>query len=187
MRLQEGKKLTRNSTDPVLGYLPGSKKDEQSITKNWESLQPMITGVVVKEVRNVVKDNGHLTEIYRKEWDEMGEVHHVFQQILHPGKLTAWHLHTRTTDQFFVSSGLAKIVLYDARETSCTQGVINVFRFGSFRPGFVVVPPGIWHGVMNIGIDVSVVLNFADRVYAYEDPDHWRLPPDTSQIPYRFT
>lgn len=179
--------MTRNSTAPVLGYLSGIKRDEQSITKDWESLQPMIADVVVKEVRNVVKDNGHLTEIYRREWDEVEEVHHVFQQILHPGKLTAWHLHAHTTDRFFVSSGLAKIVLYDARETSPTQGLINVFRFGISRPGFVVVPPGVWHGVMNIGIEVSVVLNLADRVYEYEDPDHWRLPPDTTQIPYRFT
>jgi dTDP-4-dehydrorhamnose 3,5-epimerase len=25
-----------------------------------------------------------------------------------------------------------------------------------------------------------------DRAYTYEDPDHWRLPPDTREIPYRF-
>jgi hypothetical protein len=25
-----------------------------------------------------------------------------------------------------------------------------------------------------------------DRPYRYEDPDHWRLAPDSAAIPYRF-
>jgi len=177
----------KNLIVPVLGYLPGAMRDVQSITKDWESLQPMIAGVIVREVRNVMTDNGYLTEIYRNDWMEMTEVHHVFQKVLNPGMLAAWHLHANTTDRLFVSMGQMKIVLYDARESSHTQGRINVFRFGTARPGFVVVPPGVWHGVMNIGTETSVLLNLTDKVYEYDDPDHWRLPPDTTQIPYRFT
>jgi dTDP-4-dehydrorhamnose 3,5-epimerase len=33
----------------------------------------------------------------------------------------------------------------------------------------------------------ALVLNLVDRPYRYEDPDRWRLPPDTPEIPYRFT
>lgn len=29
-------------------------------------------------------------------------------------------------------------------------------------------------------------VNDIDRAYRYEDPDHWRLPADTGEIPYRF-
>jgi glycosyltransferase involved in cell wall biosynthesis len=35
--------------------------------------------------------------------------------------------------------------------------------------------------------DASVLLNLVDNAYRYEDPDHWRLPPDSPQVPYRFT
>lgn len=177
----------KNSILPVLGYLPGATRDAQSITRDWEPLQPLIADVIVRQVRNVVKDGGYLTEIYRSDWEGMTEVSHVFQKILHPGEIGAWHLHVHTTDRLFVSTGITKVVLYDAREASSTQGLINVFRFGTARPGFVVVPPGIWHGVMNIGTEISVLLNLTDKVYEYEAPDHWRLPSDTTQIPYRFT
>jgi len=50
----------------------------------------------------------------------------------------------------------------------------------------VVVPPGVWHGLIATGIVPALVLNLPDRAYAYEEPDHWRLPPDSPQIPYRF-
>jgi dTDP-4-dehydrorhamnose 3,5-epimerase len=41
--------------------------------------------------------------------------------------------------------------------------------------------------VQNIGDGPAAVLNAVDRAYDYEDPDHWRLPADTPEIPYRFT
>jgi dTDP-4-dehydrorhamnose 3,5-epimerase len=54
------------------------------------------------------------------------------------------------------------------------------------RPQLLVVPPSVWHGVQNLSTDVSAFVNFFDREYDYEDPDDWRLPPDTAEIPYRF-
>jgi dTDP-4-dehydrorhamnose 3,5-epimerase len=81
---------------------------------------------------------------------------------------------------------MARIALYDARPDSPTHGVVNEFRFGSLRPALVTVPPRIWHGVQNVGDGVAVVLNLVDRAYDYEDPDHWRVPADSAEIPYRF-
>lgn len=164
----------------------GAAQDRQSITKDWDCLQEPLEGVKIREVRNVMKDGGYLTELYRDEWEEMGEVRHIFQEIIAPGHVTAWHLHLYTTDRLFVSIGIIKIALYDAREQSKTYGKVNVFRFGAARPALVLVPPGVWHGVKNIGHEAALLLNLTDQVYEYEHPDHWRLPPDTEQIPYSF-
>ena len=43
---------------------------------------------------------------------------------------------------------------------------------------------GIWHGLQNVGGTEALMLNFPTRAYDYEDPDHWRLPYDSEQIPY---
>lgn len=178
--------MTGGVTVDIAGYLIGAQQDGQSITKDWEPLQPLIQGVIVQEMRNVMKDDGYLTEIYRDNWKGMTEIRHIFQEVLNPGSLTAWHLHATTTDRLFVSQGQMKIVLYDARKESTTLGCVNVFRLSIARPGLIVIPPGIWHGVMNIGSGIAVLLNLTDKAYEYENPDHWRLPPDTTQIPYRF-
>ena len=168
------------------GALPGATRDQQSITRDWTPLQKLIDGVVVREVRNVPKDNGYLTEIWRADWQLDGTVAQVFQALLGPGAVSAWHAHRHATDRLFANHGLIKVVLFDARRDSATAGRVNVFRCGDVRPQLVVVPPGVWHGVQSIGATPALLLNLPDCEYAYEAPDHWRLPPDTDEIPYSF-
>jgi dTDP-4-dehydrorhamnose 3,5-epimerase len=168
--------------------LESATKDEQSIAADWQLFRPrVIAGVAVREVRNVPRDDGCLTELYRRDWELDGaEVAHVFQVVLLPGAVSAWHAHEHALDRLFIAQGLAKIVLYDARSDSPTRGVVNVFRLGDVRPGLLVVPPRVWHGLQNVGDRPCTVVNLADRVYCYEDPDHWRVASDCAEIPYRF-
>lgn len=171
---------------PECGGLPGARRDQQSVTRDWHSIQPLIDGVVVKEVLNVTKNNGILTEVWRADWglDGLG-IGQVFQNYLAAGSISSWHVHRVTTDRIFVNYGLIKVVLYDARKGSPTHGRINEFRLGLVRPALVVVPPGVWHLVQNLQETPSLLLNLVDRAYDYENPDHWRLPPETTEIPYR--
>ena len=168
--------------------LAGTVKDRQSITSDWDLVnQTLIEGVVLREVKNVPKGNGALTEVYRRDWgtDDL-PVEQVFQVTLLPKGISAWHTHEVTTDRLFANHGLIRIVLYDARQDSPTYGVLNEFKLGTIRPGLVVVPPKVWHGVQNISDTPSLLLNLVDRAYRYEDPDHWRLPQDSPLIPYQF-
>ena len=173
---------------PEQGLIEGCAKDERSITSDWEPLRELIEGVKLKDVKNVPKENGLLTEIFRADWalDE-GAISQVFQVNLFPGAISAWHVHQFSIDRLFVSSGLMKVVLYDARTGSQTYRLINEFRVGLMRPTLIVIPPGVWHGVENISTEPSCLINLVDRAYAYEDPDHWRLPSDSPRIPYSFS
>jgi dTDP-4-dehydrorhamnose 3,5-epimerase len=180
-------RLKKSCVKKDFGLLPNAQKDGQSLTADWQFLQPLIDGVRLKEVRHVPKENGHLTEIWRQEWAlDTAPVDQVFQVLLKPGGVSAWHTHKMTIDRLFASHGLVKVVLYDARKDSPTFGKLNIFRIGTVRPTLVIVPPGVWHGVENISSEPALILNLVDRAYRYEDPDHWRLPRDTNKIPYRF-
>lgn len=134
---------------------------------------------------HVPKQHGYLTEVFRAAWSE-GGVDQVFQVVLEPGAISAWHAHGETLDRLFVTSGLVRIVLFDGREDSPTFGQINEFRFGTVRPALVVVPPRVWHGIQNVAGSASAVLNLVDRAYDYENPDHWRVPADSPAIPFTF-
>jgi dTDP-4-dehydrorhamnose 3,5-epimerase len=167
--------------------LPGATKDDQSVTADWTVLQEPIDGVQLIEVRNVIANSGHTTEVLRRDWFGAGvEIDQVFQVTLGAHGVSAWHVHMDTTDRLFVNAGQVKIVLYDSRPESRTRGLVNEFRLGERRPGLVVIPPGVWHGVQNLQAAESRVLNLVDVAYEYEDPDHWRLPADTAEIPYSF-
>ncbi len=166
----------------------GARKDRQSVTHDGQPFaRALIDGVVAREMPNMMKGNGVLTEIFRADWFENPRpLAQVFQSIIFPGGISAWHAHALTTDQLFAACGSVHIVLYDARTHSPTFGQVNEFRVGSFRQALVIVPPGVWHGVRNFGPDNAILLNLVDRAYEYTSPDHWRLPIDTDQIPFRF-
>jgi len=163
-------------------------KDRQSVTRDWQAVdQSLIDGVRIVEVKNVITSRGYLTEIYRTDWNlTPGQVAQVFQTTLEPGAISAWHAHAKTIDRLFVSSGLILIVLYDGRQGSPTYGQLNQFRFGSVRPALATVPAGIWHGVQNVASTPSMLLNLVSECYSYEDPDHYRLPVSSEEIPFKF-
>jgi len=168
--------------------LPGAKKDSQLIDRDWHANQKVIEGISVREVLHVPRDHGVITEMFRPEWDPTEQpVVQIYQSRLFVGALGAWSCHEFSTDRLFVNHGLLKIALYDARPESKTLGVVNEFYAGDARPLLLVIPPGVWHGLQNVGTSDALVLNFPTRAYDYESPDHYRLPYDTPEIPYSWS
>ena len=164
-------------------------KDRQTITARWSpSALRLIDGVSIHEVLHVPKSQGYLTEVFRADWlhGMNVTVDQVFQVVLEAGGISAWHAHERTIDRIFVNRGMMRLVLYDAREDSPTRGLVNEFRFGAVRPALLVIPPRVWHGIQNLASTESSVLNLVDRAYAYDDPDHWRVPVNSPQSPFSF-
>lgn len=169
--------------------IEGATEDRQTTDASWEYVgRALIDGVVVREVRNVPKGNGMLTEIFRRDWfgEEDAHVDQAFQAVVESHCVSAWHAHAHTVDRLFVTSGTMRIVLYDSRNDSPTLGVVNEFLVGLHRPALIVVPPRVWHGVQNLSNRPGTILNLVDRAYRYEAPDHWRLPHDTLHIPFTF-
>ena len=162
-----------------------ARKDGPQVTSDWQKIGPAIDGVIVREVLHVPRDHGVITEIYRPEWDASGlPVVHIYQSRLFPGAIGAWSCHARTVDRLFINQGHVKIVLFDGREDSETFGRIMELHVGDARPAFLVLPIGIWHGLQNLGSTDALMVNIPSRAYDYADPDHYRLPYDSPEIPY---
>jgi dTDP-4-dehydrorhamnose 3,5-epimerase len=168
--------------------LPVARKDSQLVTKDWQTIQQPIDGIVVREVLHVPRDHGIITEVFRPEWDPTGlPIVHIYQSRLFPGAIGAWSCHAETIDRLFVNQGHLKVVLYDGREGSKTEGKVMEMFAGDSRPCFVVIPSGIWHGLQNLGSSDALIINCPTKAYDYEDPDHYRLPYDSPEIPYQWT
>lgn len=173
------------STDETLA--PG-QKDDAHIDANWVVDRRLIDGVRTREIRNIVTANGVTTELYRPDWGIVeGTVQQVIHVALRAGTTSAWHQHRERWDFLLCVAGHLRVVLHDPREESPTHGQVDVFHLSPARPQLLAVPPWIWHGVQNLSGDVSCFVNMFDRPYDYDDPDEWRLPPDSPDIPYRFS
>lgn len=164
-----------------------ARKDDPHVTPDWQVKQDLIDGVRMREIRNIVTRNGITTELFRKDWAFVdAEVEHMIHVTFRPGALSAWHMHKLKTDHLIVVSGLIRAVLYDDRDGSPTRGHVNEFHLSHTRPTVVAIPPSVFHGLQNLDSGSSTFVNYFDAQYDYDDPDEWRLPHDTPEIPYRF-
>jgi dTDP-4-dehydrorhamnose 3,5-epimerase len=165
----------------------GGRKDAAHMSSEWVVDRRLIEGVFTREVRNVITANGITTELFRTDWElEGAEVQQAIHVRLRGGGLSAWHQHRERWDYLFVVGGHIRVVLHDPREDSPTRGQVDVFHLSPERPQLLGVPPWIWHGVQNLSTAESAFVNLFNRPYDYADPDEWRLPPDTGEIPYDF-
>jgi len=162
-------------------------KDRPSVQAGGSLILDLIEGVELREMPNIVTANGITAEVFRPDWELANDrIAHIIHVRLHGNALSAWHCHRLQTDRIFVTDGSLRVVLYDDREGSRSRGKVNELRLSRYRPTLVVIPPGLWHGIQNLAPAESGFINFFDRAYRYDDPDEWRLPPDTQAIPYRF-
>ena len=107
-----------------------------------------------------------------------------------PTRIRAWGLHQWSTDRLFVVRGLVSIVVYDGRENSPTHGCVNEFRVSERNPALLVIPPNLFHGWKNIGVDEAFIINMPSDQYEHDGPDALDLPYESEMaeaiVPFRW-
>lgn len=167
--------------------LGASTRDAQTVTPQGELVQEPLDGVRIRAATTHLDERGSVCEVYSPDWDSTGDpVVWLYQTTIRPGQIKGWVLHLEQDDRLFFSSGDVKVVLYDARPDSPTFGRINVHTFGEAHRALLRIPAGVYHALQNVGERDALFLNLPTQPYDHEDPDKYRLPLDTPEIPYRF-
>jgi len=138
----------------------------------------------VRKLRVIPDERGYLMEMLRSDWEEFTKFGQVYITAVYPGVVKGWHYHKIQTDYFVCVQGMAKVVLYDGREGSPTHGEVNEFFMGTLNPILLRIPPGVMHGFKGISQEMTLIVNVPTELYNYQQPDEYRLPPHTDQIPY---
>lgn len=144
----------------------------------------MIDGVVVRELKPIPDERGWLVELMRPDWDVFDKFGQVYLTTIYPGVVKAWHYHKKQADHMICIKGMLKLALYDSRKSSSTHKQLAEVFFGDQKPLLVKIPPLVYHGFKAIGEETAYVINVPTELYNYKEPDEFRLPPDTKQIPY---
>ncbi len=145
---------------------------------------PRIEGVIVKALRFIPDERGRLMEILRRDDPFFEKFGQVYITTAYPGVIKAWHYHRFQADHFVVLAGMAKVALYDNREESPTLGIINEFFLGDYNPLLIRIPQLVLHGFKALGSREALLLNCPSEPYNHENPDEYRVPPDSGNIPY---
>ena len=144
----------------------------------------MIDGVRTKELHVIPDERGRLMEILRCDEEMFENFGQVYMTTAYPGVVKAWHYHKLQIDHFAAVKGMMKVVLYDGREGSPTQGEINEFFIGEHKPLLIQIPKGVYHGFKCISETEAIVVNIPTMPYNCNEPDEYRVDPHSGEIPY---
>jgi dTDP-4-dehydrorhamnose 3,5-epimerase len=148
--------------------------------------RPTIDGVELVNLTRHADDGGSITELVRLDGGQpQGLAGFTVRQInfseVEPGAIKAFHLHARQTDVWYVPpSDRMLVVLVDVRAGSRTEKVSQRLVLGAGASRLLRIPPGVAHGVRNIGAATGRLIYFVDQHFT-TDPatcDEGRLPWD---------
>jgi dTDP-4-dehydrorhamnose 3,5-epimerase len=146
----------------------------------------MIEGVEIKQLAKHADERGYLMELLRSDDPIFSKFGQCYVSMNYPGVVRAWHWHQKQDDFFVVVKGMTKVGLYDMREGSPTRGEVDEFYLGDNNNIVLKIPPGVAHGYKTVGVEPSLLINFPSEVYDREEPDEYRLPWNTDQIPFNW-
>jgi dTDP-4-dehydrorhamnose 3,5-epimerase len=135
---------------------------------------PVIDGVRLIELKRHADDGGSMTELARLvegRPEALGEftVKQVNYSEVAPGAIKAFHLHQRQTDVWYVPpSDRLLVVLLDVRTRSRTEGTRMRIVLGHGASRLLAIPPGVAHGVRNLGTETGRIIYFTDLHFSAE-------------------
>lgn len=162
-------------------------KDRQTVTPDWQPVQPQITGVVIKRIPPLEDERGELCEVYSPSWGvHEAPLVYVYQTMIRPKKVKGWVVHEKQDDRLFISLGTLRVALFDNRPDSPTYKLLSIFTIGDRNRALVVIPRGVFHAIQNVGEADAYFINMPTLPYNHGDPDKYRLPLKNGLIPFTF-
>jgi dTDP-4-dehydrorhamnose 3,5-epimerase len=186
----QGSHAVGAALEDVEGFAAAAARQSHTTAEGKLRIDP-IDGVRYRLMRPVSHHHGHLTEAFRADWGLTdAPVVQVNLTTTFPGRVRAWGIHRYTLDRLFAATGSLCIVCYDARRSSPTFSCINEFMLGERNQGLVLIPPGVYHGWKNIGLDEATIVSMPSQLYDHNGLDRWELPWDSAAarkvIPYQW-
>ena len=140
-----------------------------------------IAGVQIVPLRRIPDERGTIFHMLRATDPHFIEFGEIYFSSIYRGVIKGWHRHRDMTLNYACIAGRIKLVLYDDRPDSSTNGALVERFLGPDDYSLVVIPPGIWTGFKGMA-DESIVANCATHPH---DPSRTeRVDPFGDHVPY---
>ena len=136
----------------------------------------------VTPLRRIPDERGAIMHMLRRDDPGFTQFGEIYFSLVYPGVIKGWHIHSRMTLNYAVPVGMVKLVCYDDRDDSPTQGALQEIHLGELNYALVTIPPRVWNGFKGEGAVAALVANCASEPH---DPDEIdRRDPFSDRIPY---
>jgi dTDP-4-dehydrorhamnose 3,5-epimerase len=141
-----------------------------------------IHDVQVTALRRIPDERGAVFHMLREDSPAFERFGEIYFSTVYPGVGKGWHRHLRMTLNYAVPVGMIKLVCYDDRPGSPTEGALQEVHTGELNYLLVTVPPMVWNGFKGEGTGAALVANCATIPHNPEEIE--RLDPFENEIPY---
>ena len=142
----------------------------------------MIDDVLIHPLRQISDERGKIMHMLRSDEPHFNQFGEIYFSVVYPGVVKGWHLHKQMTLNYACIMGMIKLVLYDDRQDSSTQGELQELFIGETNYVLVRIPPGVWNGFKGTGLQPSFVANCT--TLPHDPTEITRLDPFDNYIPY---
>jgi dTDP-4-dehydrorhamnose 3,5-epimerase len=142
----------------------------------------MIEGVKITPLRQILDERGKIMHMLRCDSEIFSRFGEIYFSCVFPGVIKGWHIHRKMTLNYAVPYGHIKLVLFDDRDESSTEGRVQEIFLGPDSYHLVTIPPMVWNGFKGYGTEMAIVANLSDIPH---DPEEiGRKNPFDPSIPY---
>ena len=144
----------------------------------------MIDGVQVIPLQRIPDERGTILHMLKSTDPHFQQFGEIYFSTIYPGVVKGWHKHREMTLNYACVEGRIKLVLYDDREDSATQGQLMEIFLGPDNYSLVVIPPNVWNGFKGMSAPHAMVANCCTHPH---DPSRSaRMDPFNNFIPYQW-
>ncbi|MBF0489596.1 MAG: dTDP-4-dehydrorhamnose 3,5-epimerase family protein [Candidatus Omnitrophica bacterium] len=122
----------------------------------------MIEGVQIKPLKIFRDERGQVMHMMRCDDGVFERFGQIYFSVTNPGVIKAWKKHLRMTQHFAVPRGDIKLVIYDDRAGSSTQGKVQEINVGEKNYQLICIPPQLWYGFCAQGDQPAMIANCSD-------------------------
>ena len=143
-----------------------------------------IEGVKIIKLKKIPDERGTIYHMLRSSDDHFTKFGEIYFSKIYKGAIKGWHIHKQITLNYCVVSGMVKLVLFDIRNNSSTQGNLIELFIGDDNYNLVVIPPGVANGHKGI-TETALLANVPDVPHDKLDVTEMkRIDPHDNDIPY---
>lgn len=142
----------------------------------------MIEGVKVTPLKRIPDERGTVYHMLRKDDPHFIQFGEIYFSSIHPGVVKGWHKHKQAILNYACIVGNIKLVTYDDRKNSKTEGELTELFIGEDNYCLVQIPPDVWNGFKAVGNETAIVANCCTHPHGNFQSE--RLDPFNNNIPY---
>jgi dTDP-4-dehydrorhamnose 3,5-epimerase len=162
------------------------QRDTKTVDSDGRPIETLPEGMVLRSLPTHVDDRGSVCELYDPRWGAHADpMVFAYMFTILPGKAKGWGIHREHDDRYAFIGGRMELVFHDARPDSQTSGLTSTVRLSEHNRTLLTIPTGVWHAERNIGTTEVQVVNFPTIQYDHSNPDKYRLPLDTDELPVK--